>query len=243
MRKLRLFSVALICATGAAQGLTGMQVLDRLRGITYARDRKATATMTITDRNRRVQSRRMRMVMKGDSKMMMTFEAPADLRGVTFLTTSVDNMWIYLPAQGRVRRVSGSMAEQGFGGSDFSYKEMANISFADETEVVDMADAKTEGGPAYLLSLKGKGGDRSRLWVEKARFLPLQLEKLDGDDKPTKRVLFSEFQNQDSSWIPALIKMQDLSRGSTTELKLERLELNTGVKDNLFVESNMKKGA
>jgi outer membrane lipoprotein-sorting protein len=135
------------------------------------------------------------------------------------------------------------MAEQGFGGSDFSYKEMANISFADETEVEDMADAETGGQSAYLLTLKGKAGDRSRLWVEKDRLLPMQLEKLGGDGKPTKRVLFAEFQNQDSSWIPALIRMQDLSRGSTTELKLEKLELNTGVKDNLFVESNMKRGA
>ena len=106
-----------------------------------------------------------------------------------------------------------------------------------------MADAEAGGHAAYLLSLKGEDGDRSRLWVEKDRFLPLQVEQLGGDDKPTKRVLFSEFQNQDSSWIPALIRMQDLSRGSTTELKLEQLELNTGVKDNLFTESNMKKGA
>ena len=226
MRKLWLLLPALAGIVTAAPGLTGRQVLDRLRGITFARDRKATAVMIITDRNNRVQSRKMRMVMKGDSKMMMTFEAPADLRGVTFMTTSADNMWIYLPAQGRVRRISGSVAEQGFGGSDFSYKEMANISFADETEVERMTEVKTQGLPAYLLDLVGKAGDQSRLWVEKERLLPLQLEKLGSDGKPTKRVLFSEFQNQDSSWIPALIRMQDLSRGSTTELKLDKLELN-----------------
>ncbi len=243
MRKLWLLLPTLAGIAAAAPGLTGKQVLDRLRETASAGDRKATTTMTITDRSKRVQSRKMRMVMKGDSKMMMTFESPADLRGVTFMTTSTDNMWIYLPAQGRVRRISGSMADQGFGGSDFSYKEMANISFADETEVEGMADAETGGQSAYLLSLREKDGDRSRVWVDKDRFVPLQIEKLGGDGKPAKRVLFSEFQNQDSSWIPTLIRMQDLSRGSTTELKLEKLELNTGVKDNLFSESNMKKGA
>lgn len=243
MKKLWFLLPALAGIATAAPGLTGKQVMDRLRDITSARDRKATAVMTITDRSKRVQSRKMRMVMKGDSKMMMTFEAPADLRGVTFMTTSADNMWIYLPAQGRVRRISGSMAEQGFGGSDFSYKEMANISFADETGVEKMTEVEFEGRAAYRLELKDAAGDRSRLWVEKERFLPMQLEQLGSDDKPTKRVLFSEFQNQDSSWVPASIVMQDLSRGSTTELKLEKLELNTGVKDNLFTETNMKKGS
>jgi len=183
------------------------------------------------------------MVMKGDAKMMMTFETPADLRGVTFMTSSVDNMWIYLPAQGRVRRISGSMAEQGFGGSDFSYKEMANISFSDEAGVEQMTECDVDGRAAYRLDLKDEAGEKSRLWVEKERFLPMQLEKLGSDNKPTKRVLFSEFESRDSSWVPALIVMQDLSRGSTTELKLEKLELNTGVRDNLFTESNMKKGA
>jgi hypothetical protein len=37
--------------------------------------------------------------------------------------------------------------------------------------------------------------------------------------------------------------MQDLSRGSRTELKLDELDMNTGVKDNFFTEANMKKGA
>jgi len=84
-----------------AAALTGNEVLDRVRAATNARDREATATMTITDKGGRVQTRTLSTVMKGDDKLMMTFKSPADLRGVTFLTTSSANMWIYLPAQGR----------------------------------------------------------------------------------------------------------------------------------------------
>jgi len=234
-----------VCGIAAAgePAMTGKQILDKVREVTSAADRKATAVMTITDRNQRVQSRTMRMVMKGDSKMMMTFETPADLRGVTFMTTSTDNMWIYLPAQGRVRRISGSMADQGFGGSDFSYKDMANISFADEPGVEKMSEAKLDGTAVWLLELKDGNGKRSRLWVDKARFLPLQVEQLGVDGKPTKRIFFADFENKEKSWIPASVRMLDLTRGSSTELKLEKLELNTGVKDNLFTESNMKRGA
>lgn len=237
---------ALLILCGVTAGnppLTGKQVLDKVRTVTAAADRKATAVMTITDRNKRVQSRMMRMVMKGDRKMMMTFESPADLRGVTFMTTSADNMWIYLPAQGRVRRISGSMAEQGFGGSDFSYKDMANISFGDESAVEKMSEVKLDGTSAWLLELKDGAGKNSRLWVEQARFLPLQVEQLAADGKASKRTVFADFENQDDSWVPATVVMHDLARGSITELKLTKLMLNTGVRDNFFTEANIKKGA
>ena len=233
----------LLSGVSLAAALTGSEILDRVRAVTSASDRRATATMTITDKSKRVQARTMKMVMKGDSKLMMTFQSPADLRGVTFLSTSTENMWIYLPAQGRVRRISGSSADQGFGGSDFSYKEMANLSFADEDKVEKVEETELGSSAAWLLTMKNGAGARSRLWVEQARFLPLRVERLGTDGKATKRIDFSEFANQGESWVPGHIEMQDVGRGSRTELQLDDLDLNTGVKDNLFTEANMKKGA
>ena len=86
-------------------------------------------------------------------------------------------------------------------------------------------------------------GKRSRLWVDKGRFLPLQVEQLGVDGNPTKRILFADFENKEKSWIPSSVRMLDLARGSSTELKLTKLELNSGVKDNFFTEANIKKGA
>jgi outer membrane lipoprotein-sorting protein len=235
--------LALLAAAGFSQGFTGREVLDRVRAVTSASDRRAVATMTITDKSTRTQKRTMKMVMKGDSRLMMTFQSPADLRGVTFMSTSTDNMWIYLPAQGRVRRISGSMADQGFGGSDFSYREMANLSFADDDSVVRLEETKFDTLFAWLLTIRDKAGKSSRLWVERRRSLPLVLEQLGADGKPTKRIEFSDFTNKDESWIPGLIRMVDGNRGSRTELRLEQLELNSGVKESFFTEANMKRGA
>ncbi len=240
---MRRLATILLSGASLAAALTGSEILDKVRAVTSARDRRATATMTITDKSKRVQARTMRMVMKGDNKLMMTFESPADLRGVTFMSTSSENMWIYLPAQGRVRRISGSSADQGFGGSDFSYRDMVNLSFADESKVEKVDETKVGSAPAWLLTVKAGDGANSRFWVEQARFLPLRVEKFGADGKVTKRIDFSEFEKEGESWIPGHIEMQDISRGSRTELKLENLEMNTGVKDNFFTEANMKKGA
>jgi len=235
--------IATLLLANLAAALTGNEVLDRVRAVTNARDREATATMTITDKGNRVQTRTLRMAMKGDNKLMMTFKSPADLRGVTFLTTSPDNMWIYLPAQGRVRRISGSAVDQGFGGSDFSFREISNLSFANNGAAEQAESTSLDGKPAWFLTVRDKDGARSRLWVEQARFLPLRVEKLGADGKPTKRIEFGDFANRGESWIPVDIRIHDLSRGSRTELKLDSLKLNTGVKDNYFTEANMKKGA
>jgi len=235
--------LALLVAANLAAALTGSEVLDRVRAVTNAKDRQATATMTITDKGNRVQTRALRTVMKGDNKLMMTFKSPADLRGVTFLTTSSDNMWIYLPAQGRVRRISGSAVDQGFGGSDFSFREISNLSFADNSATQPAESTAVDGKPAWFLTVKDKDGAASRIWVEQARYLPLRVEKLGADGKAKKRIEFGNFVNRGESWIPVEITIHDLSRGSRTELKLDSLKLNTGVKDGYFTEANMKKGA
>lgn len=242
---MRNLALVLLCAVGLVQGgetLSGQQIIDRVRQVTTATDRRARATMTITDRNGRVQTRSLRMVMKGNEKLLMTFESPADLKGVSFLSTSPENMWIYLPAQGRVRRVAGAMVDQGLAGSDFSYGEMANISFADQGRVEDLKDTTVAGRAAWVVSTRDDDGVISRLAVDRDRFLPLELTRFDRAGKPSKRVQFGDFIQSGESWVPRLVTVRDLARGSRTELKLTDVQLNTGIKDNLFTEGNLKKG-
>lgn len=225
------------------KNLSGEEILDQVRKATVAKDRKATAIMTITDRNGRTSTRTVHFITKGDKKLMATFQEPADLRGVTFMTTSADNMWIYLPTQARVRRISGSMVNQGFGGSDFSYKEMNNISsVAADKKVTKVEETVLNDKSAYLLILEENDGTISRLWVEKTFFLPRKIEKLDAEGKVKKVVLFDDFAQGDSIWTPKLIQIQDLNKNSRTEIRITEFQLNTGIKDNFFTETNMKRG-
>jgi outer membrane lipoprotein-sorting protein len=224
-------------------GLTGKEILTRVKKATVAKDRLATAIMTITDRNGRKQTRTIQFTTKGDKKLMATFQEPPDLSGVTFMTTSSENMWIYLPAQARVRRISGSMVNQGFGGSDFSYKEMNNISsVAEDKDVEKVEETIINDKTAYLLTLKESEGLINRLWVDKRYFIPVQLEKLNQAGNVIKRIEFKDFAQEDSIWIPKLIQLQDLNNGSRTEIKVTEFQINTGIKDNWFTESNMKRG-
>lgn len=222
--------------------MSAQEVLNRLRNTTTAQDRRVKAVMRITDKSKRVQERTLRMVMKGDKKMLVTFISPAELRGVSFLTTAPENMWVYLPAQGRVRRISGSAADQSFGGSDFSYKEMASISFGTSVAHGEADEVELNGVKAYLITLE-QDGEESRLWVEKERFLPLRLEKIARDGRVAKSIVFADFQKANEVWIPRTVRLDNLARGTITELKLLDVEIDVGIKDSYFTEENMKKGA
>jgi len=240
LKKIKTLLLALLGLVSAGYSMSAPDVLERLRVATTAKDRRVKAIMTITDR-KRVQKRTLRLVMKGTDKLLVTFIEPADLRGVSFLTTGRDNMWVYLPAQGRVRRISGSAVDQSFGGSDFSYREMASISFGSSRATGAVEEKEWNGTMVYLINIED-GGEKSRLWVDRERFVPLRVDKLDQHGNVLKLITFSDFLEQDGVWIPQTVCLDNISRGSSTELKLLEVNLNTGIKDNYFTEDNMKRG-
>ncbi|MFO7676656.1 MAG: outer membrane lipoprotein-sorting protein [bacterium] len=221
----------------------GQDVLDRMKARTVARDRTMSALMTIRDRNGREQSRAIRSIMKGNDRMMVTFTAPVDLAGVTFLSTPGGNMSVYLPASGRVRRVAGSMVGEGFGGSDFSYGEMADISFTARDSIVSVAGVELAGRAAWLLTIDAGNGARTRLWTDCERDLPLQVEKVGASGAVEKRVEFGDFRSAGDLRLPGQIVMHDLKKGSVTTITVREFELNVGLPDSRFTEAGMKRGA
>jgi Outer membrane lipoprotein-sorting protein len=57
------------------------------------------------------------------------FTAPADMKGTKLLILSPTQMYIYLPAFGKVRRIASHARDQGFLGLAFSQDDFANTSF------------------------------------------------------------------------------------------------------------------
>lgn len=57
-------------------------------------------------------------------KRLLKFTKPADVRGQMFLVLSEHEMYVYLPAFRRVRRVAGHVRNQSFMASDFAFDDM-----------------------------------------------------------------------------------------------------------------------
>ena len=61
-------------------------------------------------------------------KRLVNFEGPSDMKGTRVLVLSRQQMWVYLPAYRKVRRVASHVKQQGFMGTTYSDEDMSTTS-------------------------------------------------------------------------------------------------------------------
>ena len=94
---------------------------------------QSTITLTITEKSGATRVRKVNMVAKtfgGTEKRMMKFLAPADVRGTAMLIIDnkdvQDDMWIYLPALRKTRRIVSNEKGKSFMSSEFTNADMTS---------------------------------------------------------------------------------------------------------------------
>lgn len=101
----------------------------------------ATLSLSIMEKNGSVRNRTISMVSKsfpeGVEKRFIRFIDPVDVRGTAMLifdnTSSADEMWIFLPALKKTRRIVSSEKGKSFMSSEFSNADMSSPSLSDFT--------------------------------------------------------------------------------------------------------------
>src|SRR5690554_2730633 len=107
--------------------LTGEEVLGNLDEIMKVDNKVMEQEMVLYTATGSERSRDVRVWNKTDEdgakKMLLRFIAPANIAGTSFLIVD-DDMWLYMPALGKVKRIAGSAKQGNFMGSDLSYEDM-----------------------------------------------------------------------------------------------------------------------
>jgi len=129
------------------------------------KDEVSQGTMTLFDAGgdsvRRSFSRMIHERADEGDKLIIKFLSPAEIRGVTALTHenpgSSDDNWLYLPANKRVRRVSGANNTASFQGTEFTYEDLSNIDPSEyEWRFVEMTTIDRDGLPASVYKLDAR---------------------------------------------------------------------------------------
>jgi len=118
----------------SAQLPDAKQIMDKCRDLTLTGSLRADIELTITEKNGAVRNRKVSMTSKsypdGLEKRMIKFLEPADVRGTAMLIfdnkESGDEMWIYLPALKRTRRIVSSEKGKSFMSSEFTNADMTS---------------------------------------------------------------------------------------------------------------------
>src|SRR3990172_10273232 len=123
-----LIALMLLLQASYARALICDEIMDKVRENRFPETSLSNVKMTLIDHNGGKRERKFIMRMKNigdDTKTLIYFEAPPDVRGTSYLiiqtTGKDDKSFIYFPSFGKIKKISSGENSQRFMGSDYTY--------------------------------------------------------------------------------------------------------------------------
>lgn len=184
----------------------------------------------------------------GNSKAVIRFTAPAEVKGVALLVINhpdrSSDQWMWTPAIARDRRIALQDRSTRFFGTDFSFEDLEERD-VDQYEYRLTGEEPIEGAPCWRIDARPRQTKTSqytlsRMWVRKDNYVPAQYENF-VKDQPVRRLLQKDIQNIQGIWTARTLEMTDLRRKSRTILRLEKLEYNIPLKEDEFTVQALRR--
>ena len=177
----------------------------------------------------------------GDSRMVLRFTVPAEVKGVALLVVNhpdrASDQWMWTPAIERDRRIALQDRSTRFFGTDFSFEDLEErdvnqyeYTLAGEEPIDGAACWKIQSIPKQS---KSSQYTRSIVWVRKDNYAFARIENY-VKDQAVRRLNYTDVQNVQGIWTARHLEMTDLRRGSRTSLTLDKLQYNLPMKDEDF---------
>jgi hypothetical protein len=247
--------------------LTAEAIARRVQDRDTGRDSRSTLRMKLFDRRGRVRERALTLsslrgrdnpgaaktAPDGD-RLLIRFTHPSDIRGTGFLVwehpDSDDERFLYLPSLGRVRRIAGTETQESFVGSDFTYEDIGGREFDEYTYSIVEENASwtaVSGGPAraaWRLESKRKDGSaqfpRVVSLVLKDSFMVVQADIYNRRNEKQKIYTVRRLEQIEGIWTAMDSEMTNASEKSRTELLVEQMDYNTGIKESDFTRRGLE---
>lgn len=230
---LLLLSILLLSSVSYAADRSGQEILDDL-AFSNVLSGSGVAELNLITENARGQQRKysVKVYLKSDDagdRQFLEYLSPADVRGTKFLSLNLegqeDQMWLYLPAIGRERRIASHMTGDSFMGTDFTYDEIGgNFARSGEYSAERLADEVEGGVTCYVLDLTALSDaalyERIRMWVWQTENVPVKVEFLNSAGVLQKTLTLSDFREVAGELVPHSVVMADNVKGTRTILEI-----------------------
>jgi outer membrane lipoprotein-sorting protein len=177
----------------------------------------------------------------GNSKSVLTFTAPAEVKGVALLIVNhpdrASDQWMWTPSLERERRIAFQDRSTRFFGTDFSFEDLEERD-VDQSDFKLLGEEKLDGVDCWVVESRPKEAKQSqytsaKLWVRKDHYLFVQVESY-VKEGVARRMNYTDFAQVQGVWTGRTLTVLDVRRGSKTVMKLEKLAYNEAMKDDDF---------
>jgi outer membrane lipoprotein-sorting protein len=236
-----------------AQELNGREIIDNAYNIPTGEDQTSNLTMTLINRSGSERVRKIKQFTKdlGDvEKSIMFFTAPADVKNTSFMSWTYDSdksddQWIYLPALKKVKRISSDSKSDYFMGSDFTYDDLGDRKVDDDTHTL-LREETISGVEYYVVESIPKNEDymysKTVTWIRKDNFIGLKKEFYDEDEELLKILKIKKFEEISGFLVITNSEMENVQKNHRTIMKLDNIQINTGIPASKFTERMMMRG-
>ena len=233
--------------------LTGREVMIRVDDRDNGDDRKSVLEMTLVNHRGKKRVRKMLSYAKDygkDSKKLMYFQKPMDVKGTSFLSWEHDNpeidddKWLYMPALRKVRRISGKSTKDYFMGSDFTYDDMGDRNVDEDIHTLKGEDI-VMGADCWVVEsvpVDDKDYYNTKIvWVRKDADVAVKAEYYDSQGL-IKTFLVHNLKKQNNIWTIFEMEMNNPRENHKTIMKIMDVKYNIGVADNFFKVETISRG-
>lgn len=190
-----------------------------------------------------------------DSEVLLRFEAPGDIKGTGFLqienAAADDNIWVFLPALGKTRRLVANAKRDSFFGTDFAYGDVL-LPPVDKYDHSYVRTEQFDGVSCDVIESKPKD-DKTRdetaysrkvMWLDAASHVERKVEYYDLSGKLLKTQHSTEIKQLESSpprWLPMRREMVNVQNGHKTLYQIENITLDGKLNEEFFSARNLER--
>jgi hypothetical protein len=253
-------SLVLSLSASAVAQEDGKQIMQKSQDAMVLTGSESVAKLVINDGKGNQRVRKFTSAVKSDAaqqvtKTIMKFLEPADVKGTAILTFDYDkkndDMWLYMPALRKTRRIVSGEKGKNFMGSEFTNSDITKPAIDEYAykvlgeEKIDNNDCwKLEVTPATKAIADEYGYSKKISWVSKTDYIARKTEFYDLEGALLKVMETLKVQLLDQKagkYQPMDIKMDNRQTGRSSSFVIEKVVLNPNVKEAYFSPDYLEK--
>jgi hypothetical protein len=190
-----------------------------------------------------------------ESEVLLRFDQPGDIKGTGFLqienASADDDIWVFLPALGKTRRLVANAKHDSFFGTDFSYGDVL-LPAVNRYDHTFLRSEPLDGSACDVIESKPKDGKtrdesgyaRRIIWLDATTHVERKVEYYDLSNKLLKTQYATDIQQIETSpprWVPMRRDMVNHQTGHKTLYRMDRISLDRKLNEDFFSVRNLER--